>query len=243
MGSVSRLLRRARRGGNNWVSQDPYYNNVELYLPLNADLKDYSKNDYTPISIGSNISLQNEGGPIQSPYYMFGQASYVYYNTIFNIGSLDFTIETFTKTANSNKDIFYCGVFSVDCQLGVDYSLLTITSVYTSSGRLGIYMSNSTNGWNIHEGNNTPSNLILVDDTWHHIAICKTNSEIRFFFDGINVKNISTGSLSMLSKGTTIVGKKSDALSQAAINSFQHLRVTKGVGRYLENFNPSEIIY
>lgn len=80
-------------------------------------------------------------------------------------------------------------------------------------------------------------------NTWYHIAISRTGTNLRVFFDGIQQGATVTDS-------TDITGN-TRVLGVGSLTSIAHywngnigpVRITKGVGRYTANFTPPTVFY
>lgn len=140
----------------------------------------------------------------------------------FDFGTGDFTIEIWARFASH-------------------------TTVQTLFGNY----QNSTNGWSLQRRSDTntirlgngDTALIDVswtptDNTWYHLAVCRSGTSLRAFVDGSQVGSTATSS-------DNISGSTNELLVGALyFGSFvQHfngyiddLRITKGVARYTSNF-------
>jgi len=198
---------------------DPYFSSVSLLLHMNGvdngtSFPDNSVNNYT---------VTPNGGAITSTaQFKFGTASYLggsgrYLtvstdNTPFAFGTGDFTIEFWIRpTAFSAQQ-----------------NLIVFSNISSSAI---IFSTNGTCSYQINNINRITSGS-LPTNAWSHIAISRVLGVSRMFVNGTfqnsysdSTNYLSTGSLWQIGgAGAPIIGNLDD------------LRITKGVGRYLNSF-------
>lgn len=206
-------------------ANDEYANFVQLYMPLQSDFSQVIGNK-TLITTGDNNSFQANGGMVGNGFYRAGGASYIDFDmTGFFSGKTPFCIEFYARSNGSGTD----GVASFAATKGVDYALATLTS----------------ESWFISRNNNDWAHLFLstgaIQNTWNHHALTYDGENLRRFLNG-NLVGITTETIGFTqSRNFGILGKKSDGLSHPAANDFQHLRLTKGVPRYIDSFIPPTV--
>jgi len=75
-----------------------------------------------------------------------------------------------------------------------------------------------------------------TDNTWHHVAISKSGSTVRGFFNGtLNLTISSFPAVIYQTTDRSLIGKYSNSTFNGYIDDF---RITKGYARYTSNFTP-----
>jgi len=125
----------------------------------------------------------------------------------------------------------------------------------TSRGVLGTY--DAANGWHFQIGDpgggDTDLNFIIhgsevmsrattIDqETFYHIAFCRSGSDLRLFLNGVQLGATVTNSTSIAGTETLNLGVLDPAALQLFKGSIGAVRITKGVARYTANFTaPTE---
>lgn len=207
------------------TTNDEYANLVLLYMPLQKDFSQVIGNTALVVT-GNNNSFQSTGGFAGDGFYRAGGASYVDFGmAAFFSGKTPFCIEFYARSNGSGTD----GVASLAATKGVDYALATLTS----------------ESWFISRNNNDWTHLFLntgaIRNTWNHYALTYDGVNLRRFLNGNLVGIISEPVGFTQAKNLGILGKKSNDLNHPAANDFQHLRLTKGVPRYIDSFVPPAV--
>ena len=206
-------------------TNDEYANLVQLYMPLQSDFSQVVGSKAL-IATGNNNSFQSNGGLVGNGFYRAGGASYIDFDmTGFFSGKTPFCIEFYARSNGSGTD----GVASLAATKGVDYSLATLTS----------------ESWFISRNNNDWAHLFLntgaIRNTWNHHALSYDGENLRRFLNG-NLVGVTPETIGFTqSRNLGILGKKSNDLNHPAANDFQHLRLTKGVPRYIDSFVPPAV--
>jgi hypothetical protein len=201
---------------------DDYAGYVQLYMPLQSDFSQVVGGK-TVTAAGTNNSFQTAGGIVGDGFYRAGGASYIDFDmTGFFSGKTPFCIEFYARSNGSGTD----GVVSFAATKSVDYALATLTS----------------ESWFISRDNNSWAHLFLntgaIRNTWNHYALTYDGESLRRFLNG-NLVGITTETIGFTqSRNLGILGKKSNDLNHPSANDFQHLRLTKGVPRYIDSFAP-----
>lgn len=206
------------------IVSDPYFSSVSVLL--SGDSLADSSNSHRTITVTGNAQISTSIKKYGTgSMYFNGASSYISYTDAVGLGSADFTIEFWSYVVNVGGN---AGFLSIDGVAGQDNSGLVISASY------GIWISMSPNTWTYNGLN--PSSAIL--NTWQHVAIVRSGNTLKSFFDGV-LGSSSSISGTIYQKGTTtIIGKKSDSLTDTAVNYIDDLRITKGVARYTANFTP-----
>jgi len=147
-------------------------------------------------------------------------------NTAFDI-SADFTVEAWVYITNStNRDFTISGKWdnlAYAWVLGANPSTGNITLSY---GNSGTYVSGAI----------FPSSF--TSNTWAHIAVTRSGSNVRAFLNGLQIGNTQTITSNMTATATLYVGRD-DGTTRNMIGYISNLRILKGTAQYTANFTPS----
>ena len=208
---------------------DPYFMYTTLLLSANGT--NAAQNNTFVDSSTNNLTITRTGNVAQgtfSPYgpnwsnYFDGAGDYldtVSASSQFAFGTGDFTVEFWIKTTAST------------------FNIINPTSA-TGSGYWGLLFSAGNFYWN--DSYNVTYNILvnatsILNDAWHHVAICRTSGSSKVYFDGVsqitqadstNYSGVSTWRI-----GSGNVG--------AYLGYLSNLRVVKGTAVYASNFTPS----
>jgi hypothetical protein len=137
-------------------------------------------------------------------------------NAVFGMGTGDFTVEFWINTSDVSGDIVgVTGGFNLTLASNTMYwqSLKDTTNLYSLSG------SAITNG------------------AWHHIAICRSGTSNRIFYDGVaQGSSPYTDTTNYGVSGNLVIGNGGVGYLAANISN---LRIVKGTALYTSNFTPS----
>jgi hypothetical protein len=141
---------------------------------------------------------------------------------------------------NSADFQFGTGDFTVEFWLNTTAPSFNIVGLTTgSTGNWMAVILNSTFFWqNAYATNNLMSTACtaILDGNWHHIAITRTGTSFRVFFDGVQQGSSPyTDSTNYNGTGTLRIGSGANGNFLGYIDD---LRITKGVARYTSNFTP-----
>lgn len=178
-----------------------------------------------------------------------GNASIRSANALFGISSLYFDGSGDSITTPVNEDAFsFPGDFTVEFWIRPDLASYANTKTLWDNSLNSI---GSPRGIGIGlQTNNRPylysyqsgvfviqSPTALVQNKWTHLAISRSGATTRMFMDGVLVGS-TTAMTNVVTNGATInVGGHSTAGAQFSFSgNMAEIRVTKGVGRYVENF-------
>ena len=157
-------------------------------------------------------------------------------NDLFTVGSGDYTVECWINTSDTVGEIV--SAFSQSSPFpGWLFGIGFPEHDGSKNGLLSFYQANSTN-------NETKYSTARVDDgSWHHVAISKSGTTLRFFIDGALD---STHTLSYVSTGSgqpIRIGADNNTGPVRYLDGYiDDLRITKGVARYTSAFTaPNEI--
>jgi hypothetical protein len=137
-------------------------------------------------------------------------------------GEGDFTVEGwFYTTDNTNNPKLY-----IDISSASDYWQL-----YYISGSGITLRANNTGIYSIETGNS------FTENTWHHIALCRSGSNYKVFHNGTEIINV-TSTHQIGSNSTKTIGGTDISTGNNLRGYIQDFRITKGLARYTANFTP-----
>ena len=208
-----------------WPTEDPYFANVSLLLRgdgANGSTtildESYSPKTVTAVGNAQISTAQSKYGGSSILFDGTGDYLTVASNAGFVFGTGDFTVELWIRTADTAGGL----VTRIAGGAGNWDLVLNVSSVYFQS------QYNATNLYN-------RSATTILDNNWHHLAVCRSGTSHRCFFDGVQQGATVTDSNNYSGTGDLRIG--SDAYGD--FNGYiDDLRITKGVARYTSNFTP-----
>jgi hypothetical protein len=231
MSSASKKLIQASGGGGPVDTGDDDFANVVLLLDGDGTSGD-DNNTFTDSST-NGFTVTKSGSVIQgsfSPYgdnwsnYFGAAQSVVASNSAIAMGSGDWTLEFWVCfNAVNNGTIKYL----FDWRTGSD----------TSNSFLAQESNNSWTYWNA-SGSGISSGLTSSTfsvGTWHHVALSRNGSTLRFFVDGTNVGS-PTDSTTYDSSTITIGNRYTG--SYGLDGYISNVRIVKGTALYTSAFTP-----
>ena len=214
------------------VVGDPYYDSVVLLTHL-----DHA----TPIDVSNNAhTLTVNGATRDTTDKKFGASSFSFNagtNSIsaadsadWDFGSGDFTVELwvfFDATPAATDDGWFIGQYDATgnqraWRIGLENQNLDFT--YSTTG----------SDFTINTASWAPAAT-----TWYHIAVCRVDGDIIMFIDGKAVNRFANSSTFHNSTAALRIGELvsvSPATNEQ--RNIDSVRITKGVGRYRNDFTP-----
>jgi hypothetical protein len=218
----------AIKSGSAGTPKDPQFNYVTMLL--HGDGTNGAQNNTFVDSSTNNFTITRNGNTTQgtfTPYganwsnYFDGTGDYLSLpaNTALNVGTGDFTWETWAYLPNNTSDYsLFSGVTNGD----IDIRRLT-------DGTLRIGRVNTA--WD------STSSVISIANTWAHLAISRSGSTLKIYangaqiFSGTNSNNYSIASSAQIGRTGTVDGLLLGYLSNT--------RLVKGTAVYTSAFTPS----
>ena len=142
-------------------------------------------------------------------------------NNNFSYGSGDFTIEFWMRNSVSGV------AETMFDQRGANIAMAA-PAIYTSTGTDLIYYVQGTNQI-------IGTNAIPSIDTWYFVALSKNSGATKLYVNGTQVGSTFNDGVSYVANLQTSVGASADGPAPFS-GYMQQLRITKGVGRYPNNF-------
>jgi hypothetical protein len=204
---------------------DPYWSNVSLYLQMNGTngsttFTDSSSNNHSITASGAGIALTTtnpKAGTAAADVTTTGGYITLPASVAFVLGTGDFTLEWFERSAGTGSAYFGRAVGASTYDIQVGYS----TDVYRWA--LGsVVASGAMTG--------------RRDGNYHHIAVVRVSGTISWYFDGVlsGTPVYDTSTIGSSSGQWILLG--TNTVSQIAV--YDELRLTKGIGRYTTDFTP-----
>jgi len=142
----------------------------------------------------------------------------------FEFGTGDFTIEMWANWANGSS-----------LQFLYDSRPTSTNGVYPA-----LYLNSNTLVWYISSGARITSST-LSNNTWYHIAICRSSGSTKLFVNGVQEGSTYTDANNYLNPDSRpTIGREGFGTSWNFNGYIDDLRVTKGVARYTADFTPPD---
>lgn len=214
---------------------DPHFNNVVLLMHMDGSDNGTTFTDVT----GKVVTATN--AVTKSAVKKFGTASAYFdgagdYLTVSNatdysliMGTSDFTIELWASFSYATQPLAFAQILCKGDETTSGFVLFTRKASGLSTFRFG---GDTTNDLN----------FASVDGGWHHYAICRSGTTWRSFLDGVLQTERSGLSFSLSNSTLALTIGATGASPTNFYNGYiDELRITKGVARYTENFQPIQL--
>jgi len=228
----------ARYTANFFVSQtttvdDDYWANVVLAIHgegTGTTFTDVSNGARTITTSGNTTHSTAVAPPFgTSSIYFDGSGDYLSLTTgsDFSFDTNDFTIEGWLRVTNYS-------------------TVRAVVSKYTTwSSNIDFYLYVNTDGKLRFVAGDSgpialPSDAAVPTATWFHFAVCRAAGTTCLFIDGVAQSTTHSGSVNIPNDKTTLrIGINSETTPiEPFLGYMKDLRVTAGVARYTQNFNP-----
>lgn len=238
--NINAALRSRQRGfllnPFRFIEKDPYYSNVSLLLHCDGP---NGSTTFTDSSSSTKTATRYGGAIISTAQSKFGGASLfcdgagdqiTFANTSsLQFGSGDFTLEFWIRTNKASQPNGFPRVFAKGLYQAAGAWNLTYIK---SSGELvfDFYTSGAT-ALGISCGT-------ITDDTWSHVAICRSGTEVKTFLDGVTQASGTNSTNLNATDVLSVCGTSNISGSGTTYAYIDDVRITKGVARYSANFTP-----
>jgi len=137
----------------------------------------------------------------------------------------DFTIECWVKTSNSAIDTQYRRIFMLGSSTGAD----NLQIVFVQSNYGDVYTNTAL----------ITGNITLADGNWHHIVLCRSGTNLRYFVDGVQSGSTATTSQNFTGGADEGIWIGKYGAGAGHFDGYiDDFRITKGLARYTSNFTP-----
>lgn len=220
------------------AQQDPHWANVVALLHFD-DVQDPWE-DQTGKAWSSSgaaqFSTENYKFPIGSLYLTGGNSGNIAtpYSDGFDFGGGDFTVEVFVQYLGLGSNQ-YSGIISQD-------------QIKGTRGWLLLVDPDNGGGFTFAAWRGRTSYLAVdptpapVDERFHHVAAVRAGEKLSLYVDGVEVSSVAITGYIGNPEGPCVVGRlgsTSGYTNNTAFNGYiDELRITKGVARYTEDFDP-----
>ena len=143
----------------------------------------------------------------------------------FNYGSGDFTLECWVMPAKVNNNVLLHAHTS-----GGNYGPCNL---FFDSGQLVLYSSSNNSSFDVASGTSFGYPPV---GCWSHVAVSRSGTAMRLFFNGKNVNTVTTSATLMDASGNFEIGYRLDA--DWFVGHVCDFRVVKGTAVYKQDFAP-----
>lgn len=224
---------------------DPYINSVSLHIKANgADngtvFTDSSPNNRPVTRFDTTTAVTKTGIKKFGSASLYLDGSYsngltTPLNSLFEFGAGDFTVEGWMYVIYG-----YANNLAILAFNGATYGQYAGWSVWIDNQSGGVYT-----GMEVRLGTGSSTRLeyrstvSLPINTWHHIAVSRSGSNLRLFANGVQAgvtHNVGSLSVYVPTQGSLGIGGLGNQGSQSFQGYIDDFRITKGVARYTSNF-------
>jgi hypothetical protein len=160
-----------------------------------------------------------------SSMYFDGSGDYLYQPSTPNLtfGSGDFTVEMWVNPVALSGTISF---------------LIGMRPATTNGAYPVLYATTSGTFWYVSSADRI-SGAVLSTNIWTHVAVCRSGTSTKMFFNGVQTGSTYSDSTSYLMSRLYIGASDYNSGSSEYLNGYiDDLRITKGVARYVGNFTP-----
>lgn len=219
------------------ASNDSFFGNVSLLMNFEGSNGSTTFTDSGPL----NVPVTAVGtAQISTTRSRFGNSSLLtatgggnYANITTNMTAFaypgDFTIEGWWwfNANNIGYQPLICAAASADA---------TAWALILETNHTFAFYGSTTNSWNTV----VTSTQIPTTGAWHHVAVSRSGSSVRMFYNGIQIGTTATSSNAIASGTSVRIGgyQYFPGGARSFGGNIDEVRITKGVGRYTANFTP-----
>ena len=215
---------------DNTTVASTYLDNVVLAMPMNgpADSNRFYDLKGHPVTTYGNTKI------VASPA-KFG-SSVAYFDGSDDYLALPFSTDfVFTGTAWTIEAWIYLTT--------LPSSMATIFSAFSNSSSTGVRLLVGPAGA-LYAGVGSPdlnsADGAIAPNTWYHVAVCGSGSNVKLFVDGTVVASVTTAATTPTGISYVYVGS-TDGSNWMLTGYIEDLRISKGLARYTANFTvPTE---
>ena len=211
---------------------DQSFSDVSLLMHMNGTnasttFTDSSSNAFTATAYGNaQISTaESKFGNASGKFDGSGDYVQITSATALELGGGDFTIELFYYHDGGNQQ--FAGLVGKGPAGSTPSDSWTLE--FGGSGLIFVAWANN---------NETVTCSAPANNTWHHVAVTRSGSNLRIFTNGTLQQTVScTFTIATNNSGPVVIGAGAFAPTTRSFSGYiDELRITKGVARYTANF-------
>ena len=204
--------------------EDPYLSSVILLLKGDGENNSTNIIDSSPLPKNITRSGETKLSTLQAKY----GGSSIYFD-----GNGDFL------TLPNDNAFLLDGDFTIETWLFINTN--TEKSLFSYDTASGLFFNGTTfTWWQDGIGSLLPGHsLNIIDNQWHHVAVCRKNNLLSLFFNG---SFICSGNFSNnVNLASKFIGRRE--YSPNFVGYMDSFRITKGIARYTASFAPETDTY
>jgi hypothetical protein len=201
-------------------SSDPYFSYVSLLLHMDGTDSTFVDASLTPKTVTANGNATQSAAQSRwggKSAFFNGTGDSLSFPDV-GIGTSDFTIEMWLKTASS---VQYAQLIGNETSGGSEGFSLLINNDSASGGQIALYRSGMVLA---------SSSGDFSDDQWHYIAVSRSGSTMRLYIDG-TLRSTGTSSANFSSSAATFVARNNAFYPRNLVGYIDDLRITVGSAR------------
>jgi hypothetical protein len=207
------------------------YSGTTLKLNFDSNNTD-SANSFTPTVTGtagySTADAKFGAGSCAG----FNSASWLEYNPdAGNFGSGDWTVEFWVKTSSGNGP----GIVTQSFAAGAGATSWGFFVGYGTSGNVALYLSDGST----YFASITSGTTAVNNNTWNHVAACRSGSTVYLFLNGVSQGTVSVGTTALGNGGAPVrIGGQGTSYAMPSGTYIDDVRIIKGTALYTSGFTP-----
>jgi len=211
------------------AESDDYFNLVTLLLPGTGT--NGAQNNTFLDSSTNNFAVTRNGSATQGTFSPFSQTGWSGYFD----GSGDYL-----TVANNAALNFGTGNMTIECwvYLNSTAGTQTIAAKWQSGNTSWIWQFTSSTMTFYFSGTSSSFSWSPVANTWYHLALSRSGTDVKFFVNGVQTGATSTNAGNADSTSIVAIGANNDGPQQYLNGYISNFRVVKGTAVYTANFTP-----
>ena len=211
---------------------------TKLLLHLDGNVTDSSASANTVTNVSSLVTYDTTSGKFSNYGVFSGSGAYltVPNSTDFAFGAGDFTIDFWVKATavgQANNTVLF--------EKANNASEVSPVLIYQAVGTYNVKMHmTSVGAWDLGTAITVGT---LTQNTWNHIEIVRSGSNVYAFLDGVLGSTTNIGSASMYSASTPLLIGGGNSASTYLTGQIDEFRISKGVARNTTTFTPPTSAY
>ena len=218
-------------------SNDSFFDNVSLLMKFEGADTSTTFTDAGPLSVPvtavgtAQISTARSKFGSSSLLTATGGSNYANINTNMTAFAYpgDFTIEGWWwfNVNNIGYQPLICAASTADA---------TAWALVLETNNTFAFYGTAGSGWSIAY----TTSQVPTTGAWHHVAVTRSGSSVRMFYNGTQIGTTKTSAISVASGTSVRIGGYQffPGGARSLGGNIDELRITKGVARYTANFTP-----